>query len=367
MSDSNWSEQAAGMTQSWMDAQRSMWEAWMGLASNSSEKAPTFSDIAEEWQKLSTQSLQAWSSAADPVARNTAEQFIAAQGVALRFLNFTARAFETVAPKMKSGEDWQKAFNDAMDEFRNRWTNMPGTAAAMSGDVESMWKLYMDQWRAFGQPWESMWMRAPGLMGRAATGDSAALFELTDVYHTAYKQTLGKLATSPNLGMTREFNSRLMEGFDSFTAVNLAQAEYQAVVTEIWEAAFKRFGEDMARLVEKGEKIENVRDLVTFWTRSAENVFLDAFRTERYTMAQGKLLNTNMKYRISQRRVTEEFMEMLDMPTRSEVDESHLRVHELRKEVKALKMQMKEMQAAVAALSAQGSAPEKRSTRKKGA
>jgi hypothetical protein len=60
-------------------------------------------------------------------------------------------------------------------------------------------------------------------------------------------------------------------------------------------------------------------------------------------------------------------MEMLDMPTRSEVDESHLRVHELRKEVKALKMQMKEMQAAVAALSAQGSAPEKRSTRKKGA
>jgi len=345
MSDeTNPNEQAAGMVHSWMDAQRAMWQAWMDMVSKGTQKEPSFSDMADEWQKLTMQSVQAWGSAVDPIARSTAEQFISAQGNVLRFLNLAARAWETAAPKMKSGEDWQKALNDTLDEFRKRWVDLPTEMSAMSQDVESMWKLYMDQWRAFGQPWENVWMRAPSLWGRTATGDTSALFELTDVYHSAYKQTLGRLATSPNLGMTREFNARLMEGFDAFTVLNLANAEYMAVVSEIWESAFKQFGEDLANLVEKGEKIENVRDLVTFWTRGAENVFLKAFRTERYTLAQGKLLNANMQYRISQRRIMEKTLDAFDMPTRTEVDEAHRRIYELKKEVKALKKQMAELQ-----------------------
>jgi len=365
MSEKDRSGQPVGMMESWMEAQRSMWQAWADLVSNNTKKTPAFADIAEEWQKISMQSIQAWSSATDPIARSVAEQFVSSQGIALRFLDFSARAFETVAPKMKSGEDWQKALNDVMEEFRRRWTNIPQDAAAMSRDVESMWKLYMDQWQAFGQPWENVWTRAPSLWGRAMTGDSSALFELTDVYHSAYRQTLGRLATSPNLGMTREFNARLLEGFDAFTAANLAMAEYQAVVTEIWEAAFKQFSEDMAQLVEDGKKIENVRNLVKFWTRSAENVFLEAFRTERYTLAQGKLLNANMQYRICQRRIVEKYLEAFDMPTRSEVDEAHKRIYELRKEVKALKKQMKQMQEASASDSPKP-APKKRAASKKG-
>ena len=345
MSESDWSEQAAEMMQSWMEAQRSMWQAWMDTASSHAKESPSFADIADEWQKLTMQSIQAWGAASDPIARSTAEQFIAAQGVALRFLNFSARAWETAAPKIKSGEDFQKAMEDVMAEFRQRWVNLPSDAAAMSQDVEAMWKLYMDQWRAFGQPWERVWTRGPGLWGGAVTGDSAALFELADVYQTAYKQTLGRLATSPNLGLTREFNAHLMEGFDAFTALSVAGAEYQAVVAETWEAAFKQFTEDLAELAEKGEKIENVRDLVTLWTRGAENIFLEAFRTERYTLAQGKFLNANMEYRISQRRIMEEYLEAFDMPTRSEVDEAHRRIYELRKEVKALKKQINGMQA----------------------
>ncbi len=364
MSEDNWSEQAAKMTQSWMDAQRTMWQAWADMA-NSAKPAPTFADLADDWQKMATQSLQAWNSAADPIARSTAEQVISAQAIALRFVEFSTKAWENAAPKFKSGEDWQKALNETMDEFRKRWVNAPAEMAAMNQDMESMWKLYMDQWRAFGQPWETVWMRGPGLWGRAVSGDSAAMFELSDVYHNAYKQTLGKLATSPNLGMTREFNARLLEGFDAFTAVNNAGLEYQAVVNETWEAAFKKFGEDLAELAEKGQKIENVRDLVALWTKSAEAIFLEIFRTERYTLAQGKYLNANMRYRIAQRRIMEEYLEIFDMPTRTEVDEAHRRIYELGKEVKALKKQLNGMKAPAESAPEPAPAPKKSTSRKK--
>ena len=81
-------------------------------------------------------------------------------------------------------------------------------------------------------------------------------------YQQAYQQTIGKLAASPNLGMARESVARLQEGFDAFVSWNLASTEYQAVLGEIWEAAFRQFGEDLAALAEKGEKITEVRELV---------------------------------------------------------------------------------------------------------
>lgn len=340
MSDQGWIEGSAEMMRSWSEAQRTMWEAWMGMARGSAAKAPTFADISAEWQKLANQSLQAWSAATDPVARSTAEQFIAAQGVMLRFMDFAARAWETAAPKIKSGADWQEALNESMQQLREGWVGLPAQAAAINQDMQSLWELYMQQWRAFGQPWETIWNRAPGLMGRAAAGDSAALFELSDAYQQAYQQTIGKLAASPNLGMARESVSRLQEGFDAFVSWNLASTEYQAVLGEIWEAAFRQYGEDLAALAEKGEKITELRELVLLWTRGAERIFLEAFRGERYTLAQGKLLNATMQYRSKQRRILEDYLEAFDLPTRSEIDEAHRRIYELRKEVKALKKQL---------------------------
>lgn len=354
MGNSDWSKPVAGVMQPWLEAQNTMWQAWKNVSSDSSNKMPMFTDMVNQWQKMSMQAVQGSGSTVDPIGRYVAEQFIASQNIALRFLSFSANALESIAPKMQSGEDWQKAFNDLLDDFRKQCLNMPNEAAQSGKDVEGMWKSFSDQWRSFGQPWEKFCTRTPGLWGRSISGDSAAMLEMTDIFQEAYQQTLGKLASSPNLGLSRELNSLLMEGFDSFTSMKLASAEYQAVEAEIWEAAFKQFGEDVTRLAEKGEKITNVRDLVMFWTRSAESVFLQAFRSERYTLAQGKLLNSAMQYRISQRRIMEEYLDAFDMPTRSEVDEVHKRVYELRKEVKALKKQLAEINMA-------STAPSKRS------
>lgn len=346
MSENGWHQGAEGVMQPLLDAQHVLWQAWTDIVSKTYEKELSFSELADKWQKHSMESVKAWGSAVDPIVRSTAEQFIATQGNALRFLDLVARNWETAAPKMKSAKDWQNSFSGMQEEFRRLWLNMPAEASAINQDIESIWKVYTEQWRSFGQPWEGLLMGAPALFGRAVTGDTSAMFEFSDVFHTAYKQTLGRFTSSPNLGITREINSRLMECFDAFAVLNLATIEYKAVVGEIWEAAFKQFGEDLAVLVEKGQKIDKVRDLVSFWTRSAESVFLAALGGERYTLAQGKLLNANMQYRISRRRIMDKYLEACDMPTRREVDEVHRRIYELNKEVKLLKKTLAEMKRA---------------------
>jgi len=84
--------------------------------------------------------------------------------------------------------------------------------------------------------------------------------------------------------------------------------------------------------------------LVLLWTRGAEEVFTQNFRTEEYVLARGKMLNAGMAYRSRERAIIESFLKLYDLPTRSELDETHRRIYELRKEVKALKKTLAEIQ-----------------------
>ena len=51
-----------------------------------------------------------------------------------------------------------------------------------------------------------------------------------------------------------------------------------------------------------------------------------------------------MTYRIQQREIAEASLSLYDLPTRSEVDEAHRNIYELRKEVKALKKALADLQ-----------------------
>jgi len=51
-----------------------------------------------------------------------------------------------------------------------------------------------------------------------------------------------------------------------------------------------------------------------------------------------------MTYRLQQQQLVEVFLKMNDLPVRSEVDEVHRSIYELRKEIKSLKKALAESQ-----------------------
>jgi class III poly(R)-hydroxyalkanoic acid synthase PhaE subunit len=260
-------------------------------------------------------------------------------------MEFTARAWEVLAPKMAAGEDWRSDLQGVIEQFQQSWLKLPETTAAAAQDMNQLWALYLKQWQAFGQPWDAALRQAPEYLGRILTGDSKALVGLSNLYQHAYQDSLARLVTSPGLGLTREFNEKFQQGFDAWVAWQLATLEYQGVVNQIWEKAFEKFFQDLLSLAEKGEIIESLRDLILLWTRGAEEVFTENFRGETYVLAQGKMLNASMKYRERERAILETFLNLYNLPTRSELDEAHRRIYELRKQVKALQKAVADLQA----------------------
>lgn len=335
------------MMDAWLESQKLLWESWASLVSAkplAQETAPSSSPI-DLWQQIMRESARAFTESTASIARNTAEQFLTAQETGLRFMEFTAKAWEALAPKMVAGEDWRGDLQEVVEQFRQGWLKLPETTAAGTQDMNQLWALYLKQWQAFGQPWDAALRQAPEHLSRILTGDSKALVGLSNLYQHAYQDSLARLVTSPGLGLTREFNEKFQQGFDAWVTWQLATLEYQGVVNQIWEKAFEKFFQDLLSLAEKGETINNLRDLILLWTRGAEEVFTENFRGEAYVLAQGKMLNASMKYRERERAIIETFLNLYSLPTRSELDEAHRRIYELRKEVKALQKAVADLRA----------------------
>ena len=102
---------------------------------------------------------------------------------------------------------------------------------------------------------------------------------------------------------------------------------------------------ELVSLAEKGEAIQSLRQLTVLWSNVADEVFIETFRSEKYIRVQGQLSNAAMTYLIRRREIIELFSKINEIPTRCEVDEAHRNIYEQRKEVKALKKAVDEIQA----------------------
>jgi hypothetical protein len=72
---------------------------------------------------------------------------------------------------------------------------------------------------------------------------------------------------------------------------------------------------------------------------------MESFNTPEFLDIQDKLTAALMKHKTAQREALELLYNSLEIPTRTEIDEAYRDIHELKKEVRALRKALKEANA----------------------
>lgn len=207
-----------------------------------------------------------------------------------------------------------------------------------------LWQLYLKGLQKLNQVWAELLWQSLGNTSTKVAGDRLALSEVTNLYWEIYEKTLGSFLQSPTLGYTREFNSKLLQGFDSWMNFSKASYDYQIVLADVWLKTFEELMQKLSTSQENSETIENWRQFLQVWSSAFDKVFAQTFGTEDALQVRGKFLNAAMTYRFQQQQIVEVFLKMSDLPIRSEVDEMHRSIYELRKEVKSLKKALAQSQ-----------------------
>lgn len=206
-----------------------------------------------------------------------------------------------------------------------------------------LWQLYVEGLQKLAQLWAELLPQSLD-MSRMASSDDSILFEPINFYWNIYEKTFGNFLQSPTLGYTCEFNHKLLGSFNSWIEFYKASFDYQLVLLNVWAKAFDELMRELAASEEKSRTIQNWRQFLQVWSSLFDRVFAETFRSQDTVEIQGKFLNAALAYRLHQQQLMEVFLKMNDLPTRSEVDEVHRNIYQLRKEIKSLKKAVAESQ-----------------------
>lgn len=183
-------------------------------------------------------------------------------------------------------------------------------------------------------------------------------------WNLVYEKTLGTLTQMPLLGPGRDLNNKLMRSLDSWAQLYPTGINYQIVLAEIQLQSLEELLRSLISLAEKGEPPKDWSQLQQLWSRIADKVFEQKFCSEDNLKVRGKFLNAVNHHKLSQQALMEVWMKTLNMPLRSEVDEVHKHIYELRKEIKSLKKTLALQGAIAAPLQANGNQKHSTITRK---
>jgi polyhydroxyalkanoate synthase subunit PhaE len=313
-----WTDMATDVVNTWTETGTLMWKSWFDLM-NAVPTATTSSNAIPELQDATT-------------------RFLDNRELVIGFLKLSVDAWKNIFPKIETGDDWQQVLTKSIEQMRDQFSSFSTGSMKVSQDTSELWQIYLQQMQKFNQLWVDPLGVFTQTFSQAATGKPSALIELNNLsWNLLYEESFGSLMQTPLLGLPREFNGKILQGFEAWRNLYKASIDYQIVLGDIQVKSFEALMKKLVSLTEAGKTVKDWREFQTIWSEVADDVFEKAFFDEHNLKIRGNFLNSLNAYRIQQQELMEISMKMTNLPLRTEVDEIHKNMYELRKEVKRLK------------------------------
>jgi class III poly(R)-hydroxyalkanoic acid synthase PhaE subunit len=189
------------------------------------------------------------------------------------------------------------------------------------------------------------WMSAlsPASTGR---GPGEFLAQLLDPRHwlgaggAALEQPFEAVLGLPRLADVPAYDRKMLALLQDWMAVAQRSCEFSALVGQVWLQAWLTFLADLQRATVEGKPVQSGRELLERWTATANATLLKAQREGEFLAAQRRLLEAILSSRTKEREIVEAQAEALGLPTRTEMDDVHRTLQEVKRELRALKRQL---------------------------
>lgn len=208
-------------------------------------------------------------------------------------------------------------------------------------EIAGLWQLYLVELLQLNQLWLNT-LAGSVVASAKLTGQSSGQSSTNSswmepsFFWNWMSEATSSLTQLPLLGIGRGFNQKLIQTVEAWVKLYPTSFDYQKLLAEIQMRALEQMTQELFRRVEKGEP-PSWPQVQQLWSATADQLFEQAFRSEDNLRVRGQLLNAVNHHKLCQQELFELWLKTLNMPIRSEVDEVHQSIYELRKEVKRLK------------------------------
>ena len=333
MENKNPNEQMGGVVNAWADMQKRMWGDWSSLLQN----LPGGGENPAEAVK---RGVEAANQGTNEAARMLMDRITGSQSAMNRVMDFFFKSMKVVAPNLEAQKDWRPDLKGFAEQWAKESTAMLERSFGLGSHLGSLsGTLSKDLPDAIG-PWLSFLYQAAsaGHVGEAMLGGTAGLNRLLSMESGA--SAVAGVGQIPLFGASREKNAKLLRMVDAVVDLRKNSLSFHTAFAEALARAVEATVEELGKVAAKGDKITAVRELMGLWFRTADKSLLVTFNTQEFLDKQNAFTKAQQQFKLAQRAVVEDIFRGLDMPTRSELDEAYQVIHELKKEVRALRKEM---------------------------
>jgi polyhydroxyalkanoate synthase subunit PhaE len=249
-----------------------------------------------------------------------------------------AESFKTGNPFVDA---WSSAFVQGSEAMASEGGAIDWTKAMR--DAEANWKLCQRQ----GEDWVKAFGRrmAPGEGSDTLDGTAReTLRRMLDPTQflaagtDEVNQAIQRLVEGPEFTDIGTLERQVLKATAEWMALRQASAAFKSVTAAAWARAFATFSQ--MTMADGSLMTQGPRAVLDRWLAVANEELIRTQRTEAFLKAQRNLLTAGVDYRLKERALVELWCETHSIPTRTEVDDVHRSLHDLRAQVRDLKSRL---------------------------
>jgi hypothetical protein len=238
--------------------------------------------------------------------------------------------------------------------------NMPSDLSAGASDLATAGKSMMELWSAATSAAAKLATNLPKTAGADSVVE-ATFRKIADPRSWLggsgeMDDVLGRMAEGPRFADLWEAERRYAGVLQAWMNLRRRSLDHNAVVLQAWLQAARRFTEQLAGRGPDAQPLD-AKGALAIWTETANQQLLETQRSEPFLQSQAAMIRATTDLRMAQQDLVEHFGKQYGFPTRTELDDVHRTVTELRRELRAMRRQQhtpaepqpKAMQAARAA------------------
>jgi len=216
------------------------------------------------------------------------------------------------------------------------------------GAFGASWKASADAWSAWSETWQSI-LEKRGV-------PVAALMTSAFANPAAWPESVAPLLDEIRnaLALPRFADLPYMDGLalpSGGPAVDLmlVSQQYLSTMMPVWMKACESFQVEVLERRARGEVLDSAGEGMDIWNNVLDRTLMEFNRSGDFAKVQQRLLQASMRQRQEMRRTVERAAEALDMPTRTEMTDVYLRLHDMMREVHSLRREVRALKAQRAA------------------
>jgi hypothetical protein len=240
---------------------------------------------------------------------------------------------------------WRE-LTEAQAEATTRWADAQSqlaktlAGAGASGDPASDAAAMADVWRSSMALGGVLTRSVPGMEGGGLANEM--LTRMLNPMSTALVggnqvgDVIRRMTEGPRLADVGGLERQMVELMDLYVAVQTATRAYETIVASAWTKASQRFADDISQRARTGKGLRPGKKALEVWMDIANQTLVETHRSAEFLTAQRELLRTGMDFLLAEREFVEKLVEPPGLPTRSEIDEVHRSVWELKRRIREL-------------------------------